>query len=69
MPHKRANPVVAENNCGMHVDVMAEFMKVMMTLVSDLQRDLRWSCVMRSYSACMTYGYQQLINTESCLIP
>ena len=67
MAHKKANPIAAENNCGMHVNVMSEFMKVMLTLVSDLQRDLRWSSVMRSFSACMIYGYQQLLTTERLL--
>ena len=67
MAHKKANPILAEQDCGMHVDVVAEFMKVMLTLISDLQRDLRWSCVMRSFSAAMVYAYQQLITTEKLL--
>lgn len=67
MAHKKANPVAAENNCGMHADVIAEFMKVVLTLVSDLQRDLRWSSVMRSQSAVMVYAYQQLLTTERLL--
>jgi len=67
MAHKRGNPILGENNCGMHVNVMAEFIKVMMTLISDLQRDLRWSSVMRSYSAVMVYGYQQLLTTGRIL--
>lgn len=61
MSHKTANPIAAENMAGMHVDVIAEFMKISMTLVSDLQRDLRWSCVMRSYSAVAVYTYQQIL--------
>ena len=67
MAHKRANPIAAENNCGMHVNVMAEAAKVMLTLVSDLQRDLRWSSVMRSFSAAMVYSYQQITTTEKLL--
>lgn len=61
MSHKKANPIAAENLCGMHTTVIAEYMKLPMTLVSNLQRDLRWSNVMRSYSAVMVYVYQQLL--------
>lgn len=67
MAHKKANPIAAENNCGMHVNITAEFMKVALTLVSDLQRDLRWSSVMRSFSAVMVYGYQQILTTKRLL--
>ncbi len=67
MAHKTANPIAAENNCGMHVNIISEFMKVILTLVSDLQRDLRWSSVMRSFSAIMVYSYQQLTTTERLL--
>jgi adenylosuccinate lyase len=64
MAHKTSNPIIAEQDCGMHINVYAECQKVMFTLISDLQRDLRWSSVMRSYSAAMTYQYQQLKTTE-----
>ena len=67
MAHKKANPILAENICGMHVNITAEFTKVMLTLVSDLQRDLRWSSVMRSFSAIMVYSYQQITTTERLL--
>jgi adenylosuccinate lyase len=67
MPHKKANPIAAENDAGMHIDVQAEFFKIAATLVSDLQRDLRWSCVMRSFSAVAVYTYQQLLTTERIL--
>ncbi len=67
MAHKKANPIAAENNCGMHVNVIAENMKVVLTLVSDLQRDLRWSSVMRSFSSVMVYSYQQLLTTKRLL--
>lgn len=67
MAHKKANPILAENNCGMHVNVISEFMKVVLTLVSDLQRDLRWSSVMRSFSAAMVYSYQQILTTKRLL--
>jgi len=60
MAHKKANPILAENICGMHVNILAEVQKTLLTLVSDLQRDLRWSSVMRSQSAVMVYGFQQL---------
>lgn len=67
MSHKTANPIAAENVAGMHVTVIAEFMKISMTLVSDLQRDLRWSSVMRSYSAVAVYVYQQILTAERLL--
>jgi len=67
MSHKKANPIAAENIAGMHTTVIAEFMKIPMTLVSDLQRDLRWSNVMRSYSAIAVYVFQQ-ITTATRLI-
>lgn len=67
MSHKQANPIAAENVSGMHMTVIAEFMKVSMTLVSDLQRDLRWSNVMRSYSAIAVYVFQQILTAERLL--
>jgi adenylosuccinate lyase len=67
MSHKTGNPILAENVTGMHVNVVAEFSKITTTLISDLQRDLRWSCVMRSYSAMLVYVYQQLVTTERLL--
>jgi len=63
MAHKQANPIAAENDAGMHVSVIAEFMKIPLTLTSNLQRDLRWSNVMRSYSAEIVFFYQQLETT------
>jgi len=63
MAHKKANPIAAENVAGMHASVIAEFMKILQTLGSNLQRDLRWSNVMRSYSAVMVFLYQQLETT------
>ena len=67
MAHKTANPVAAEQIAGMYVSGQAEFWKVMGTLVSDLQRDLRWSNVMRSFPAVMVYTFQQLLTTERLL--
>lgn len=67
MPHKKGNPIVAENVAGMHETVKAEFQRVTGTLVSDLQRDLRGSSVMRGASAIMVYVYQQLLATERIL--
>ncbi|MFZ2835178.1 MAG: lyase family protein [Candidatus Moraniibacteriota bacterium] len=67
MSHKVSNPISAENLAGMHVSVIAENMKVSMTLVSDLQRDLRWSNVMRSYSAIAVYVFQQILTAERLL--
>jgi adenylosuccinate lyase len=67
MSHKKANPIAAENISGMHTTVVAEFMKVSMTLVSNLQRDLRWSNVMRSYSAVAVYVFQQILTAKRLL--
>ncbi len=77
MAQKTGNPIAAEQSCGMHVDVICGALKTTLTLISDFQRDLRWSSVMRSYSEAMVYLYQQLntalrlvknlgINTERC---
>lgn len=78
MSHKTSNPISAENTAGMHVSVIAGFMKVAMTLVSNLQRDLRWSNVMRSHSEIVIYVLRQVltvkrifesikVNEEKCL--
>jgi len=67
MAHKTANPIAAENVAGMHESVKAEFQKVMATLVSDLQRDLRGSSIMRSQSAVMVYVFQQIKTTKRLL--
>ncbi len=67
MSHKRGNPIAAENMAGMHETVRAEFGKVIGTLVSDLQRDLRNSSVLRSMPAIMVYVFQQLLTTERLL--
>ena len=67
MAHKAGNPIAAENVAGMHVTVIAEVMKVQMSLVSDLQRDLRGSNVMRSFSAAMVYTFQQIKTTQRLL--
>ena len=67
MPHKTANPIAAEKLAGMHVTVQAEFGKITGTLVSDLQRDLRSSNVLRSFSAILVYTYEQLITAERLL--
>jgi len=60
MAHKKGNPISAENVSGMHTTVQAEFHKIMANLVSDLQRDLRGSSPMRSYSAVMVYVFKQV---------
>lgn len=65
--HKTANPIAAENACGMHANIIAEAMKVQLTLSSDFQRDLRWSSVMRSFGAVIVYLYQQLTSVERML--
>ena len=67
MAHKRANPITAEQSSGMHTTVIAEYMKIMLNLVSDLQRDLRGSSPKRSYSAVMVYVFQQLKGVKRIL--
>ena len=67
MPHKEGNPIMAENVAGMHVSVLASEIKVLLTLGSNLQRDLRWSNVMRSYSGAMVFLFQQIDTTLKIL--
>lgn len=67
MSHKDANPILAEQLAGMHSTVIAENMRIQLTLVSDLQRDLRNSSVMRGYSSVMVYTYQMLLTTVRLL--
>jgi adenylosuccinate lyase len=67
MSNKINNPIIAENIAGMHVSVLAEFQKIEHTLISNLQRDLRWSNVMRSFTAVIVYVYQQMENTLKLL--
>jgi len=61
MSHKTSNPIAAENQAGMHKSVRCEYYKVLETMNSDLQRDLRYSNVMRGYPAVMVFTYQQLL--------
>lgn len=67
MSHKTANPIAAEQIAGMYESVKSEYGRVAGTLVSDLQRDLRGSNVMRDFPAIMVYVYQQLLTTERLL--
>lgn len=67
MSHKKANPIAGENVAGMHTTVVTEHLKVTMNLVSDLQRDLRGSSPMRSYSAVAVYVFQQVLTAERLL--
>ena len=67
MSHKDANPIAAENADGMHVTVRAEFLKVLETLNSTLQRDLRYSNVMRGYGAVLVFVYYQMMTTSRLL--
>jgi adenylosuccinate lyase len=60
MSHKGANPIAAENMDGMHVSVRGELMKVNSTLISTLQRDLRWSNVGRGFNSIFVFTFQQL---------
>jgi adenylosuccinate lyase len=48
MPHKR-NPINFENFEGMALRNEAEFLKIMLTMISEHQRDLVGSCVARDY--------------------
>ena len=64
MSHKTGNPIAAEQLAGMYVSVLGEQSKVLNNLISDLQRDLRNSNVMRGYAAIFVFAYQQLLTTE-----
>jgi len=67
MSHKDSNPILAEKIAGMLVSVIAENSKITMTLVSDFQRDLRWSNVMRGYSAVAVYTFEQILTAKRLL--
>ncbi len=67
MSHKDANPVVAEQADGMHISTRLGFEAVVETLNSTLQRDLRFSNVMRSFSQIIVFTYQQLLSAERVL--
>jgi adenylosuccinate lyase len=67
MSHKKSNPIAAEQAAGMHASVIGEFTKVMLTMVSDLERDLRWSNVMRAFPAVIVFTFQQLLAVERIL--
>lgn len=67
MSHKTANPVTAENMAGMHVSVRTAYLAVLETVNSDMQRDLRYSNVMRSYPEVTVFTYQQLLTAERLL--
>ena len=67
MAHKMGNPILAENMDGMSAHVRGEYGKVMDTLGSTLQRDLRGSNVMPGFGAVMVYAYQQLLTAERVL--
>jgi adenylosuccinate lyase len=64
MSHKTANPIAAENMEGMHVSVRAAYLKVLESVPSTLQRDLRHSNVMRSHGEVLVYTFQQLQTAE-----
>jgi adenylosuccinate lyase len=67
MSHKESNPVAAENAAGMYVGTRCDFYKVLETMNSDLQRDLRYSNVMRGYAGVMVSAYQELLTTHRVL--
>ncbi|MBI4128887.1 MAG: hypothetical protein HY460_02440 [Parcubacteria group bacterium] len=61
MTHKTSNPVAAEQFDGMNVSVRGEVLKVIESGNSTLQRDLRYSNVMRGYGAALVFTYQQIL--------
>lgn len=67
MSHKESNPIVAEQVVGIFKIVISEYMRLLLTLTSDFQRDLCGSSVMRGYSTIMVYVYQQLEGVERLL--
>jgi len=64
MSHKTGNPIAAENMDGMHASVLGEFLKLMLSTNSTLQRVLTGSSVMRGYGANLVFTYQQLLTAE-----
>lgn len=67
MSHKGGNPIAAEQTDGMHITVRLDFLKVLESMNSTLQRDLRFSNVMRSYPEILVFTYQQLLSVERML--
>ncbi len=59
MAHKR-NPITFENMEGMWLKSKAEFWKVMEIMVTDHQRDLVASCIMRDFPVILVNLQQQL---------
>lgn len=59
MAHKR-NPINFENLEGMYIRTMAEYVNVMATLISEHQRDLVGSSVMRDFPIIIVNLVQQL---------
>ena len=59
MAHKR-NPINFENLEGMYIRTKNEFGKVLDTLISEHQRDLVGSCVMRDFPIIIVNLRQQL---------
>ncbi|HEY4499412.1 MAG TPA: lyase family protein [Candidatus Paceibacterota bacterium] len=59
MANKR-NPITWENMEGMYLRTMAEYVKVMVTLISEHQRDLVGSCVARDFPIIIVNLVQQL---------
>ncbi len=59
MAHKR-NPIVLENTVGMWTRTIAEFLKVLLTLISEHQRDLTGSAVVRDFPTIVINLVQQL---------
>jgi len=67
MSHKGSNPVVAEQIDGMCISVRGEFLKVLESGNSTLQRDLRYSNVMRGYAAILVFTFKQLESATTVL--
>lgn len=59
MPHKR-NPITFEGLVGAWKDAVAEFLKVQLTVISDHQRDLTDSSVMRDFPTMLVLLVRQM---------
>ncbi len=59
MSHKR-NPIKAEQLVGMYKLVKAQYQNVLSNMTSNLQRDLRGSCIIRQYPAVVVLTFQQV---------
>jgi len=61
MPHKDSNPISFENTYGEWINVFPRVITVILTMISDHQRDLRNSMPMRTFAEIFAYVYVALV--------